>query len=132
MVRPAVPTDRELMERAVENVEAFRGCSDAVFGPQARTIERDGLAIGCAGLIDCGAGAALAWALVAPEAAFCLLGCCRAFRGFLATSGLLWIEAHIAPEFAASERLARLVGFRPLGAMIEMPDGRTFNRWVLR
>lgn len=121
-----------MIAHAVEGVAAFRDLADHAFGPWTWAVERDGAVIACAGLMDCGARTALAWALVSREAASCLRQCYRAFAALVASSGFLWIEAHVAPGFVASERLVTLAGFRPLGTEIKMPDGRNFNRWVLR
>lgn len=131
-MRPTVLADFAVIERAAENVTAYRHLASLDHGPWGRTVERDGLVIGCTGLIDCGAGAALTWALVAREAGLSLLGCCRAYRAFLASTGFWWIEAHVAPGFAVSERLVTMIGFRPLGVQIAMPSGPVFDRWVLR
>jgi RimJ/RimL family protein N-acetyltransferase len=91
-----------------------------------------GRIVGCAGLITCHSGRAIAWALLASDARQHVAGVHRAVKRFLDEQGIARIEAHVDCDFPAARRWVEALGFRlELERMRHfLPDGRDAAMWV--
>jgi RimJ/RimL family protein N-acetyltransferase len=91
-----------------------------------------GRIVGCAGLITCHAGRAIAWALLSSEARRHVAAVHRAVKRFLDEQSIARIEAHVDCDFPAARRWVEALGFQlELERMRHfLPDGRDAAMWV--
>lgn len=92
----------------------------------------EGEVVGCAGLIMCHAGRAIAWALLSSRATPHFASVHRAVRRFLGEQSIARIEAHVDCDFPQARRWVEALGFAlELERMRHfLPDGRDASMWV--
>lgn len=96
-------------------------CAESSFA----AVDDDGKTAAIAGVIDLGAGRALAWSWMGDDLRRSLLSIHNAVRLFLDTCEFHRVEMHVDPANPAAIRWARLLGFE-FEARLERfyPDGR--------
>lgn len=104
----------------------------AVAGP-AITVLRDGVVLGCGGLVEMNQYRALVWALFSKTTPANFLAMHRASVKMIKTSKYKRIEAYVDPTFPAAIRWIEMLGFKMEQPFVpfHFPDGSGASSWAL-
>jgi hypothetical protein len=133
VVRPMQPADLAFIRLQPEQRALAPQMSPAtadhllLAGLAFTAFDRTGWPIMAAGLILSMGPPAIAWAVLAPEAGPHLLAIGRRVRVILEAAGT--VETGVDPSFAAGQRWARLLGFRPMGRPVDRWDSPACELW---